>query len=142
MHIGTKEVIRESRIPRIGKRNADAVMVGGHKTEEQVFPSRRLEARVKEPKLCAYSLCEFLAGERVIIEQGEVYCINRSEHGILVLMGVQPRKWQLLELHVAETRWKQSLSLYEVQWIKSVPVESHGELFLVGCRLVFGASQY
>ncbi|MFY4729272.1 hypothetical protein [Nitrospira sp. BLG_2] len=76
------------------------------------------------------------------IEQGVVYSINRSEHGILVLMGGRPRKGQLLELHVAERRWEYSLSLYEVQWTKRVPVESHGELFLVGCRLVFEASRY
>lgn len=142
MNIGTKEVIRESPISRVGSLNADASMVGAHKDAEESFLSRRREARVNEQKVCAYSLCESLNGERVTIEQGEVYCINRSEHGILVLMGGRPRTQQLLELHVAETRWEYSLSLYEVQWTKIVPVESHGDLFLVGCRLVFGASRY
>lgn len=142
MNIGTKEVIRQSPISRVGNLNADAAMVGVYKNAEESFHSRRGEARVNEQKVCAYSVCESLDGERVTIEQGEVYCINRSEHGILVLMGGRPRKQQLLELHVAETRWEYSLSLYEVQWTKPVPVESQGELFLVGCRLVFGASRY
>jgi hypothetical protein len=142
MDIGTKEVIRESPIRRVGNLNTEAAMVGVRKDVEELFPSRRREERVNEQKVCAYSLCESLDGERVTIEQGEVYCINRSEHGILVLMGGRPRKQQLLELHVAETRWEYSLSLYEVQWTKLVPVESQGELFLVGCRLVFGASRY
>jgi len=142
MNIGTKEVIRKSPISRVGNLSTEAAMVGAHNDVEVSFLSRRREERVNEQKVCAYSLCESLDGQRVTIQQGEVYCINRSEHGILVLMGGQPRKQQLLELHVAETRWEYSLSLYEVQWTKLVPVESHGELFLVGCRLVFGASRY
>jgi hypothetical protein len=142
MNIGTKEIIRESPISRVGNLNAEVAIVGVRKDVEVSFPSRRREARVNEQKVCAYSLCESLDGQRVTIEQGEVYCVNRSEHGILVLMGGRPRKQQLMELHVAETRWEYSLSLYEVQWTKLVPVESHGELFLVGCRLVFGASRY
>lgn len=141
MNIGTKEVMHESPIYRMGNRNTEAV-VALHKDVKASFPSRRREERVNEQKVCTYSLCELLDGEQVTIEQGEVYCINRSEHGILVLMGVRPRKRQLLEIHVAETRWEYSLSLYEVQWTKIVPVESYGELFLVGCRLVFGASRY
>jgi len=142
MNIGTKEIIRKSPISRVGNLNADVAMVGVRKDVEGSFPSRRREERVREQKVCAYSLCESLNGERVTIEQGEVYCINRSEHGILVLMGGRPRKQQLMELHVAETRWEYSLSLYEVQWTKLIPVESQGELFLVGCSLVFGASRY
>jgi hypothetical protein len=142
MNIGTKEVIRESPIRRVGSLSTEVAMVGVRKDVEVSFPSRRREERVNEQKVCAYSLCESLDGQRVTIEQGEVYCVNRSEHGILVLMGGRPRKQQLMELHVAETRWEYSLSLYEVQWTKLVPVESQGELFLVGCRLVFGASRY
>jgi hypothetical protein len=142
MNSGTKEVIRESPIRRVGNLSTEAAMVGVRKDGDVSFPSRRREERVNEQKVCAYSLCESLDGQRVTIEQGEVYCINRSEHGILVLMGGRPRKQQLMEFHVAETRWEYSLSLYEVQWTKLLPVESHGDLFLVGCRLVFGASRY
>jgi hypothetical protein len=142
MNIGTKEVVHGSQLRRVGNLNTEAAAVVASTDTEDAFPSRRREARVNEQKVCAYSLCESLDGEGVTIEQGKVYCINRSEHGILVLMGSRLRKGQLLELHVAETRWEYSLSLYEVQWTKIVPVESQGELFLVGCRLVFGASRY
>lgn len=142
MNIGTKQVMHEPSVCRMGNLNTEAAVVAVTKDLKVSFPSRRREERVNEQKVCAYSLCESPDGKQVTIEQGEVYCINRSEHGILVLMGGQPRKRQLLELHVAETRWEYSLSLYEVQWTKKVPVESHGELFLVGCRLVFGASRY
>ncbi|MGQ0555083.1 MAG: hypothetical protein ACT4PN_03965 [Nitrospiraceae bacterium] len=142
MNLGTKEIIRESPVRCVGNLSTEAAIASVRKDMEVSFPSRRREERVNEQKVCTYSLCESINGERVSIQQGEVYCINRSEHGILVLMGGRPRTQQLLELHVAETRWEYSLSLYEVQWTKPVPVESHGELFLVGCRLVFGASRY
>lgn len=142
MNIEPKEVIPESPLRRVGNLNTKAAVIGACQVAEDSRPSRRREVRVNEQKVCAYSLCESLNGEQVTIEQGEVYCINRSEHGILVLMGSRPRRRQLLELHVAETRWEYSLSLFEVQWTKSIPIESHGELFLVGCRLVFGASRY
>jgi|GEM_PF-1073719 len=142
MNIEPKEVIPESPTRRVGNLNTKAAVIGACKDAETSCPSRRREVRVNEQKVCAYSLCESLDGEQVTIEQGEVYCINRSQHGILVLMGSRPRRRQLLELHVAETRWEYSLSLFEVQWTRSIPIESHGELFLVGCRLVFGASRY
>jgi hypothetical protein len=143
MNIEKKDVICGSRIYPMGNPNAGAAMAKASQEAEASFPhSRQREVRVNEQKVCAYVLCESVDGKRVIIEQGEVYSLNRSEHGILVLMGSQPQNRQLLELHVAETRWEYSLNLYEVQWAKVVPVESHGDLFLVGCRLVFGASRY
>ena len=142
MSIGTNQIIHESPTRRGANLTADAAVVGVRKDGEASLPWRRREMRVSEQQVCAYSLCESLDGEQVTIEQGEVYCINRSEHGILVMMGNRPQKRQLLELHVAETRWEYSLNLYEVQWTSILPVESYGELFLVGCRLVFGASRY
>ena len=142
MNFGTGEIVSESPVCAVGNLDTDAAMAGGRQVKEIVCPSRRGEARVSEQKVCTYSLCESVDGGHVNIEQGEVYCINRSEHGILVLMGSRPRTQQLLELQVAETQREYSLSLYEVQWTKVVPVETHGELFLAGCRLVFGASRY
>lgn len=127
----TKETIREADRYHLGNLNREAATASFH--------SRRREPRLNDPKMCAYSFCESLDGQRMTVEEGEVYCINRSQHGILVLMGGRPQKRQLLELHVAENRWDYFLNLYEVQWTKVVPVDSQGELFLVGCRLVFRA---
>lgn len=142
MNFGTREVVSESPACPVGGLDTDAAVADVRQGEEIACPSRRREARVSEHKVCAYSLCESVDGRQVNIEQGEVYCINRSENGILVLMGSRPRTRQLLELHVAETQKEYSLSLYEVQWTRAVPVETQGELFLAGCRLVFGASRY
>ncbi len=142
MSIGTKQVVHKSPLYCLGNLDTEAAVAAVSQAVKASIPSQRREARVGEQRICTYSLCESLDGEQVTIEQGAVYCINRSEHGILVLMGGRPQKRQLLELHVAETQWEYSLNLYEVRWTKIVPVEAHGELFLAGCRLVFGASRY
>jgi hypothetical protein len=139
---GTKIVRSGSRPCRTDDHKARISMAGLIGQDEPADHSRRLEARNDEPQVCAYGLCESTDEERLVIEQGKAYCLNRSQHGILVLMGRRPRFRQHIEFHVAETRWEHSLNLYEVQWTKSVPVESHGELFLVGCRLVLRASRY
>jgi hypothetical protein len=142
MSIGSKEANKESRFHPIASLEIPSTAESVSQELKASFPTRRQEGRVNEQKVCAYSLSESINGERVIIEQGEVYSLNRSEHGILVLMGSRPRNRQLVELHVAETRWEYSLNLYEVQWTQTLPVESQGDLFLVGCRLVFEASRY
>lgn len=105
-------------------------------------PPRRQELRVPEAKMCTYSLCEVTTHEQVVIHQGDAHCINRSQQGILVLMGARPRESQLLEIHLAESRWRHSMNVYEVQWTKSVTIEAQGELYLAGCRLVFRPPQY
>lgn len=142
MMIGTREVIRESTPCVPG--NVPAGLLAAAPGEEvgTLVPTRRREARVEEQKLCTYELCESIDEEAVVIQQGEVYSLNRSAHGILVLMGHAPRTQQLLEVHIPESRWRRSLNLYEVQWTKPVRVESQGDLFLVGCRLTFGPSRY
>ena len=139
---GTKVIRGETHRYRPGNLKTQRTMAGIAHQNVIPFPSRRAEARCNERKVCVYGLCESTEEERLIIEQGEAYCLNRSEHGILVLMGRRPRFRQYIEFHVPETRWEHSLNLYEVQWTKAVSVEAQGELFLVGCRLVFGASRY
>lgn len=138
MMIGTREVIHH--LSRPWKEVAVAAEFRG--TAAALAPARRHEPRIEERKICQYELCESIDEEAVVIQQGEVFSLNRSAHGILILMGQAPRHNQLLELHVPESRWRQSVNLYEVQWTKPVHVESQGELFLVGCRLTFGPSHY
>jgi hypothetical protein len=104
--------------------------------------ARRREVRVAEQRLCTYELCESIGEATVVIQHGEAYSLNRSAHGILILMGSRPRTQQLLELHIPESRWRRSLNLYEVQWTKPIHVDAQGELYLVGCRLMFGPSRY
>lgn len=126
----------------MGNLNLTVLSVATSKESKGLLSDRRREVRVEGAKVCAYSLCESIEGARLMIEQGEVYSLNRSACGILLLMGSQPGKQQLLELHVPQPRWEYAVNLYEVQWSKILPVESHGNLFLVGCRLLLGTSRY
>jgi hypothetical protein len=92
--------------------------------------------------VCTYSLCESIEETEVVIQEGEAYSLNRSPHGIMLLMGYSPNAKQVLEVHIPEARWRRSLNLYEVQWAKPISVEARGDLHLVGCRLMFGPSRY
>lgn len=125
MMMGTREVIRASH-PYLGEAPPVPVPLP--------VPTRRRDARVAEQRLCAAEMCESIDGETAVIRQNRVYSLNRSAHGILILMGCRPRTLQLLGLHIPESRWRRSLQLYEVRWTKPVHVDALGDLFLVGCR--------
>lgn len=142
MRIGTREVIHlsSSYFAENLQAGLRAGMPGG--PIGIPVPARRREARAAEQNICTYELCESINEEEVVIQQGETYSLNRSPHGILLLMGHLPRKQQLLELHVPVSRWRRSLNLYEVKWTKPVHVDSSSECFLVGCGLMFGPSRY
>jgi hypothetical protein len=140
MMIGTREVIH-----RLSGNWAAGLLdpiVAEPAALNSATPARRHEPRVAERNMCAYELCESIDDESVVIQEGEVFTVNRSAHGILLLMGHHPRAQQLIELDIPESRWRHSKNLYEVQWTKLVPVESQGDLFLVGCRLTFGPTRY
>lgn len=104
--------------------------------------NHRMEDRVPEQRVCTYALCESINETEVVIQEGEGYSLNRSQHGILFLMGYSPNAKQILELHISESKWRRSVNLYEVQWTKPVSIESRADLYLVGCRQVFGPSRY
>jgi hypothetical protein len=142
MMIGTREVVHTG-YPDVVKNVSTGLLAEMSKGLAGIqTPTRRRETRIVEQKICEYELCESIDEEAVVIQQGETYSLNRSQHGILLFMGCAPRIEQLLELRIPESRWRRSLNLFEVQWTKPVRVESCGHLFLVGCRLVFGPSRY
>jgi hypothetical protein len=142
MRIGTREVVR-TLSPDFVKNVPVGLLPGISSTFAGTpAPTRRRETRVAEQKICTYELCESIDEEQVVIEQGEAYSLNRSAHGILLFLGYLPRQAQILEVRIHESRWRQSLNLYEVQWTKPVWIDSCGHLFLTGCRLVFGPTEY
>ncbi len=141
MRIGARDVVHSDHLRMV--RNLSTVLLPGPSNGSVgiPIPARRREIRIVEQRICTYELCESIDEETVVIQQGEMYSLNRSPHGILLLMGCALRQGQLVEARIPESHWRRSLNLYEVQWIKPVHVESCGELFLVGCRLVFGPSR-
>lgn len=140
--IGTREVVHQVH-PQLAEsmRAGRLSSLSGLQADLPSVNHRR-EDRVPEQRVCTYEICESIGEDEVVIQEGEAYSLNRSTHGIMLLMGYAPRVQQLLELHIPEAGWRRSLNLYEVQWTKSICIESRGELFLVGCRLTFGPSRY
>ena len=140
--IGTREIVHQVH-PHLPESLRTGVLSGLSRgqigSEHSV---RRQEHRVSEQRVCTYTLCESIDEAAVVIQEGEAYSLNRSQQGILLLMAYSPDAKQILELHIPETKWRRSLSLYEVQWMKPIMIETRGDLYLVGCRLMFGPSRY
>ncbi len=61
---------------------------------------------------------------------------------MLLFMALAPHAKQLMEVHTARFRWGWAANLFEVRWTKPVPVESFGNLYMVGCRRIFGPCHY
>ena len=105
-------------------------------------PGRRCEARIEYRGMCSYEVLEAMNEESVVIEQGEAFALNRSTEGMLLLMGHAPHAKQLIEVHTARSGWGRTVNVFETRWAKSVQVESLGNLYLVGCRRMFGPCHY
>ena len=140
--IGTREIIHQVH-PHLPEPLRAGVLSG--LSRGPISPehgARRQEHRVSEQRVCSYALCESIDDAGVVIQEGEAYSLNRSHHGILLLMAYPPDAKRILELHIPEAKWRRSLNLYEVQWTKPVSIDSRRDLYLVGCRLMFGPSRY
>jgi hypothetical protein len=86
-----------------------------------------------------YETCESSGGGAATIQQGQAFTLNRSAHGILLLMGDVPQVDQLIGINNAQLGWRRSTMVYQVRWTRPLRVESQGDLFLVGCRQVTGS---
>lgn len=107
-----------------------------------VFPQRRRDERMDYRQMCSYEIREPIAGESVVIGEGGAFVVNGSKEGILLLMALAPHAKQLIEVHISRSRWRRIVSIFEPRWTKSRRVESHGDLYLVGCRRKFGPCEY
>ena len=67
--------------------------------------------------------------------------MNDSPSGMRVLLGIAPPHGQFLEIQTNDRTLKRVVYLMEVCWTKLVREEAQGALYLVGCRLNFGAVQ-
>lgn len=102
--------------------------------------NRRQEARIEDCHCCAYEMCEPGENGTVAICQGSLVTVNRSAHGILLMMREPPRLNQLIEVHNTKLGWQRSMMVYQVRWTRPIHIESEDDVFLVGCRLTIGLS--
>jgi len=105
-------------------------------------PGRRCEARMEYRGMCSYEVFEAIDEESAVIDQGEAFAINRSTEGILLFMGQAPHAKQLIEVHTPRSGWGRTANVFEVRWTRPIQVESLGNLYLVGCRRIFGPCHY
>ncbi len=107
-----------------------------------ISPQRRCEERMDYRHMCSYEIRETISGESVIIGEGGAFVVNRSTEGMLLLMALAPHAKQLIEVHISRSGWRRTLSIFEPRWAKPRQLESHGDLYLVGCRRKFGPCDY
>lgn len=105
-------------------------------------PGRRCEARTDYRRTCSYKVLEAIEGESVVIGQGEAFALNRSTEGILLFIALAPHAKQLIEVYTSRSGWSRTINVFEARWAMPVPVESLGNLYLVGCRRIFGPCHY
>jgi hypothetical protein len=103
---------------------------------------RRCEERTDCRYMCSYEIRETIAGKSVVIGEGGAFVVNGSKEGILLLMALAPQAKQLIEVHISHSGWRKTVSIFEPRWTKLRQVESHGDLYLVGCRRKFGPCGY
>ena len=99
---------------------------------------RRCKVRVKYRYRCSYEVAEAIDEELAFINQGEAFALNQSAEGLLLVMGRDLHVTQLIEVHASHSRWGRTTNVYEARWTKPILVESFGNLYLVGCRRIFG----
>lgn len=118
--------------------NRDAAHASAIMSATAIPPGRRSEARTGYRCLCPYEVLVAIDDESVIIEHGQAFALNRSTDGILLFMALAPHAEQLIEMHTPPSGWGWTANVFETRWVRPVPVESHGNLYLVGCRRIFG----
>lgn len=101
-------------------------------------PVRRSEARLDYRCLCSYEVLDVMEKESVVIERGTAFALDQSTEGLRLFMRRAPCVEQLIEVHSPPQKLSRSVNVFEVRWTRPVQVESFGNLYLVGCRRIFG----
>jgi hypothetical protein len=122
--------------------NNDVDQASAVMPDTAIPPGRRCEARVDYRSMCSYEVLEGIDEESAVIEQRKAFALNRSTDGMLLFMALAPHAKQLIEVHTLRSGWGRTANVFEVRWTRLVQVESFGNLYLVGCRLIFGPCHY
>ena len=96
--------------------------------------NRRREARVEDRHWYTYEMYDRHAAKAEAVVEGKVLSLNRSAHGIQLVMSEPPQVRQLIALYNPQLGWQRSTMVYEICWVRALPIESEGSQFLVGCR--------
>jgi hypothetical protein len=84
-----------------------------------------------------YELTRVVDGSTVQLREGAGYSINRSIGGMLLLLPEKVDKQQVFEIQEpSEMMGEEFSKLGEVRWTRSIPVDSYGNMYLVGIRFL------
>lgn len=108
--------------------------------ERPLRAERRRETRSPRISPCTYGLMRSVDRDGAILEEGHGTAVNDSPTGMRLLLGVAPSKGQLLEIQTGHSALGRAICLLEVCWTKPLRKDVQGALYLVGCRLNFGAT--
>jgi PilZ domain len=98
---------------------------------------RRDSERLSCMQVSPYELTRFVDGSTVQLREGAGYSINLSIGGMLLLLPEKVDKQQVFEIQVPpEMKREEFTKLGEVRWIRPIPVDSCGNMYLVGIRFL------
>ena len=138
------EYIRSYSKALLRKMGAHVAEHARHETvqlgERPLRAERRRETRSPRISPCTYGLMHSVDRDGAILEEGQGTAVNDSPTGMRLLLGVAPSKGQLLEIQTGHSTLGRAICLVEVCWTKPLREDAQGALYLVGCRLNFGAT--
>ena len=114
--------------------------LGGHSAKPP-HHERRRETRSPRISPCTYGLMRSVDRDGVTLEEGFGTVVNDAPSGMQLLLCIAPPHGQFLEIQTNDRTLKNVVYLVEVCWTKLLREEAQGALYLVGCRLNFGAVQ-
>ena len=99
---------------------------------------RRLDQRFCIRALCSFELKGRSDHSPIAVQRGAAYSLNVSTDGILLLLDREAHIQQLVEIHNSRVPRPGVATLFEVRWVKTLPIGSVRPRYLAGCRLAFG----
>ena len=101
---------------------------------------RRIDARFAIRTRCTYELIDGKEQD-TISPPGEAYSLNLSTDGILLLLDRKPQDRQLVAMRNPALQ-QRTVTLFEVRWLRDLPVGTTHKRYMVGCHLTFGRFPY
>ena len=115
------------------------VWTGYRKGQDPAFetPQRRADLRVKETRLCAYTVSEFSDQGTLQTREGYGTIHDVSPDGMQIEVHEPLPVPRIVEVRTGDPGGRESLWLVEVRWMRRVPLEATQSRWFLGGRLLF-----
>lgn len=99
---------------------------------------RRFDQRFSVRSLCSFELKGTTGRGPAAMQLGTACSLNVSTDGILLLLDREPQIRELVEIHNSPVPRSKAATLFEVRWVKALPIGAVRPRYLAGCRLALG----